>query len=123
MSTLPSFTLWSRPFLSSCCQSHLRPLGSDLRRGGCVKERGRGGPGKAVLETGSGFRASAVLMTSVNTMFSCPLPVSLEGRLQRSRIGIALVVQWLKLCTFTAGAMGSIPGQATKIPHVVRRDQ
>ena len=88
MSTLPSFTLWSRPFLSSCCQSHLRPLGSDLRRGGCVKERGRGGPGKAVLETGSGFRASAVLMTSVNTMFSCPLPVSLEVGFREAGLGL-----------------------------------
>ena len=88
-----------------------------------MKERGRGGPGRAVLETGSGFRASAVLMTSVNTLLSCPLPPSLEGRLQRSRIGISLVVQWLKLCAFTTGAVGSIPGQATKIPHVVRRDQ
>ena len=58
-----------------------------------------------------------------DTLLSCPLPPSLEGRLQRSRIGISLVVQWLKLCAFTTGAVGSIPGQATKIPHVVRRDQ
>ena len=98
MPTLPSFTLWSRPFLSSGCQSHLRPLGSDLRRRGCVRERGRGGPGGgAVLETWSGFRALAVLRAPMNTVFSCPLPLSLEGRLQRSRIGISLVVQWLKL--------------------------
>ena len=26
-------------------------------------------------------------------------------------------VQWLGLCTSTAGGMGSIPGQGTKIPH------
>ena len=31
--------------------------------------------------------------------------------------GTCLVVQWLRLCTSTAGGMGSIPGQGTKIPH------
>ena len=123
MPTLPSFTLWSRPFLSSGCQSQLRPLGSDLRPGGSVRERGRGRPGRAVLETWSGFRALAVLMAPVSTLFSCPLPLSLEGRLQRSRIVISLVVQWLKLYAFTTGAVGSIPGQTTKIPHVVKHDQ
>ena len=29
----------------------------------------------------------------------------------------SLVVQWLGICAFTAGVMGSIPGQGTKIPH------
>ena len=33
------------------------------------------------------------------------------------------MVQWLKLCTSTAGGMGSIPGQGTKIPHTVRCGQ
>ena len=28
------------------------------------------------------------------------------------------MVQWLRLCTFNAEGMGSIPGQGTKIPHV-----
>jgi len=34
--------------------------------------------------------------------------------------GISLVVQWVRLCKSTAEGMGSIPGQGTKIPHVVR---
>ena len=29
----------------------------------------------------------------------------------------SLVVQWLRLCTSTAGGTGSIPGLGTKIPH------
>ena len=32
--------------------------------------------------------------------------------------GISLVVQWLRLCTPSAGATGSIPGGGTKIPPV-----
>ena len=31
--------------------------------------------------------------------------------------GTSLVVQWLRLCTSTAGGMGLIPGRGTKIPH------
>ena len=31
--------------------------------------------------------------------------------------GTSLVVQWLRLCTSTAGGEGSIPGKGTKIPH------
>ena len=31
--------------------------------------------------------------------------------------GTSLAVQWLGLCTFTVGVVGSIPGQGTKIPH------
>ena len=31
--------------------------------------------------------------------------------------GTSLAVQWLRLCAFTAGGTGSIPGQGTKIPH------
>ena len=30
-------------------------------------------------------------------------------------LGNSLAVQWLGLCTFTAGGMDSIPGQGTKI--------
>ena len=37
--------------------------------------------------------------------------------------GTSLVVQWLRLCTSTAGAVGSIPGQETKIPHAARHSQ
>ena len=32
----------------------------------------------------------------------------------------SLVIQWLRLCTFTAGGMGSIPGLGTKIPYVMQ---
>ena len=32
-------------------------------------------------------------------------------------------VQWLGLCASTAGGMGSIPGQGTKIPHAVWHGQ
>ena len=31
----------------------------------------------------------------------------------------SLVVQGLKFCTSTAGGMGSIPNQGTKIPHAM----
>ena len=33
--------------------------------------------------------------------------------------GISLVVQWLRLHASSAGGLGSIPGQGTKIPHAV----
>ena len=33
--------------------------------------------------------------------------------------GSSLAVQWLGLCTPTAKVPGSIPGQGTKIPHVM----
>ena len=38
-------------------------------------------------------------------------------------IGISLVVQWLRLCTSTAGDVGSILGQGTKTPHTTRCSQ
>ena len=34
-------------------------------------------------------------------------------------LGTSLEVQWLRVCTSNAGGMGLIPGQGTKIPHVV----
>ena len=37
--------------------------------------------------------------------------------------GTSLVVQWLRLCTPSAGGMGSIPGQRTKIPHAMQHSQ
>ena len=33
--------------------------------------------------------------------------------------GTSLVVQWLRLCAFSAVDAGSIPGRGTKIPHAV----
>ena len=37
----------------------------------------------------------------------------------RDSLRASLVVQWLRLCTSSAGYAGLIPGQGTKIPHVV----
>ena len=37
--------------------------------------------------------------------------------------GISLAVQWLRLCTFSAGATGSIPGRGTKTPHAMQQSQ
>ena len=37
--------------------------------------------------------------------------------------GTSLVVQWLRLHSFKAGGLGSIPGRGTKIPHAVRHCQ
>ena len=42
---------------------------------------------------------------------------------KKSRAGISLAVQWLGLCASTAGGVGSIPGQGTKIPHAAERGQ
>ena len=36
---------------------------------------------------------------------------------------ISLVVQWLRLCISTVGAMSLIPGQGTKISHAVWQGQ
>ena len=35
----------------------------------------------------------------------------------------ALLVQWLRLRTSTAGGTGSIPGRGTKIPRAAQRGQ
>ena len=37
--------------------------------------------------------------------------------------GTSLTVQWLGLCSSTAGDMGLIPGLGTKIPHTMRCSQ
>ena len=39
---------------------------------------------------------------------------------QNGRRGLNLAVQWLRLCAFNAGAVGSIPGRRTKIPHTTQ---
>ena len=35
--------------------------------------------------------------------------------------GTSLVVQWLRVCTFTARGRGLIPGRGTKIPHTAAK--
>ena len=37
--------------------------------------------------------------------------------------GTSRVVQWLRLCTYSAGGMGSIPGWTTKIPNAKQHSQ
>ena len=37
--------------------------------------------------------------------------------------GTSLAVQWLRLCTSTAGGMGSIPDRGTKIPYALWHGQ
>ena len=39
---------------------------------------------------------------------------------RKQRKGNSLVVQWLGLCAFTAGALGLIPGRRTKIPQAAQ---
>ena len=41
----------------------------------------------------------------------------LPTQVKKSHWGTSLAVQWLRLCASTAGGVGSIPGQGTKIPH------
>ena len=41
----------------------------------------------------------------------------LRSSLRSLAVGTSLAVQWLRLCTSTAGDTGSISGQGTKIPH------
>ena len=40
---------------------------------------------------------------------------------EQGTMGTSLAVQWLRLCASSAGGMGSIPGQGTKIPHATQR--
>ena len=49
-------------------------------------------------------------MNKVNCFISASWNVKLK-------VGISLVIQWLRFCTSTSGGVGSIPGQGTKIPH------
>ena len=37
--------------------------------------------------------------------------------------GASLKVQWLRLCAFTVGDTGSIPGSGTKVPHALWHSQ
>ena len=45
------------------------------------------------------------------------------GCLKRGGAGTSLAVQWLRICTSTAGSRGSIPGWGTRIPHAMCRGQ
>ena len=46
-------------------------------------------------------------------------PPSEAESVKTNEQGISPVVQWLRLHASNAGGMGSIPGQGTKIPHIV----
>ena len=50
----------------------------------------------------------------VSTFFSLKV-------LKPSNLGTLQVVQWLKVCAFTAEGTGFIPGEGTKIPHSRRQ--
>ena len=41
-------------------------------------------------------------------------------KMKRNNLGTTLAVQWLRLCTSTAGGAGSNPSRVTEIPHAVR---
>ena len=64
------------------------------------------------------FKVSQVLFREIH---SCYMLAIEEPVLKRKRTGTSLVVQWLRLCTFTAGGMGSIPGWGTKILHAATK--
>ena len=42
---------------------------------------------------------------------------------KKASSGTSLAVQWLRLCASSAGDVGLIPGQGTKILHAVGRGQ
>ena len=44
--------------------------------------------------------------------------VTLKGILKLG-VGTYLLIQWLRLCTFNAGSVSSVPNQGTKIPHAM----
>ena len=54
-------------------------------------------------------------------LFPCGLPTTSEVLVTVAGkglpLGTSLVVQWLRLCTASAGGVGLIPGRGTKIPH------
>ena len=50
-------------------------------------------------------------------LFQPALGLPFQECLKRLDPGTSLVVQWSWLCLSTAGDVGSIPGQETKIPH------
>ena len=52
-----------------------------------------------------------------------PLFFFLISAIKKIYIGTSLVVQWLRLCTSTAGGAGLIPGQGTVIPSAVHCGQ
>ena len=56
-------------------------------------------------------------MTFLSFSYQLPNPLRLNDS------GTSLAVQWLGLCTSTAGGTGSIPGRGTKFSHAEQRGQ
>ena len=56
-------------------------------------------------------------MEKDETEFKKPTENWVETSIQKESDGTSLAVQWLRLHAFTAGDVGSIPGQGTKIPY------
>ena len=46
-----------------------------------------------------------------------------QNKTEKTKGGISLAVQWLRLHASNAVGLGSIPGQGTKIPHAVWHGQ
>ena len=69
-------------------------------------------------------RGSSHLRTGPkSSLFVLPVPGTEPEHivgLKKVHCGTSLVVQWLRLCTSTAGSLGLIPGQGTKIPHAMQ---
>ena len=42
-----------------------------------------------------------------------------EGGVKSQLRGTSLAVQWLRICTFTVGAVGSVPGWGIRIPNAM----
>ena len=54
---------------------------------------------------------------------SLSIQVTLYVKKKKKLQETSFAVQWLRLCTSSAGGVSSIPGQGTKIPHAVDHDQ
>ena len=48
--------------------------------------------------------------------------IMIDISLEAIQPGTSLVIQWLRLHTFSAGDVDMIPGWAAKIPHAVQHD-
>ena len=57
----------------------------------------------------------------IQEVLSLTSPVSFYFK--NDGLGTSLAVQWLGLCTSTAGSMGSIPGWGTKMPQAAQHSQ
>ena len=57
------------------------------------------------------------------SLLSCCFQIFFDFGFQQFMMGNSLVVQWLGFRASTAGGMGSVPGQGTKIPQTTQHGQ